>query len=286
MSPPTRERPRASRDRRPSLREPTITVESALLTALIVACGALGLAVGSFLNVVIYRVPLKRSVVSPGSACPSCETPIAGRDNIPVVSWLLLKGRCRTCGAPISLRYPLVELATGALFVATAARFGLHWDLPAFLAFFSGLLALAIIDVELLILPKAIVYWTLLLVGAFLVLAAVMTPDWRALLIGAACAVGWWALFFLLNWIAPRALGFGDVRLALVLGLALGWLGIWYLLVGFIAANLIGLVVSIVLIATHRMKRSQQIPYGVFLAAGAGFAIFAGHLLVPSIQKL
>lgn len=257
-----------------------------MLTALIVACGAFGLAVGSFLNVVIYRVPLKKSIVSPGSACPSCETPIANRDNIPVLSWLLLRGRCRTCGAPISPRYPLVELATGALFAATAARFGLHWDLPAFLVFFAGLLALAIIDVELLILPKAIVYWTLLLVAALLVLAAAMTPDWRALGIGAACAAGWWALFFLLNWIYPRALGFGDVRLALVLGLALGWLGIWYVLIGFLAANLVGLLVSLFLIATHRMTRSQQIPYGVFLAAGAAVAVFAGPLVVPWIEKL
>jgi leader peptidase (prepilin peptidase)/N-methyltransferase len=255
-----------------------------MLTALIVACGAFGLAVGSFLNVVIYRVPLKKSIVSPGSACPSCETPIANRDNIPVVSWLLLRGRCRTCRAPISPRYPLVELATGALFAGTAARFGLHWDLPAFLVFFSGLLALAIIDVELLILPKSIVYWTLALMAAFLMLAAAMTPDWRALAIGAASAVGWWALFFLLNLIYPRALGFGDVRLALVLGLGLGWLGIWYVLVGFFAANLVGLLVSLALIATHRMKRSQQIPYGVFLALGASLAIFLGPAIVPTLQ--
>ena len=257
-----------------------------MLTVLIVACGCFGLAVGSFLNVVIYRVPLKRSIVSPGSACPTCETPIKGRDNIPVLSWLLLRGRCRTCDARISARYPLVELATGALFVATAARFGLHWDLPAFLAFFAGLLALAIIDVELLILPKTIVYWTLVLVGVFLVLAAAKTPDWRALGIGAACAVGWWALFFLLNWLYPKALGFGDVRLALLLGLALGWLGIWYVLIGFIVANLVGVLVSLFLIATHRMTRSQQIPYGVFLALGASIAVFLGPVVVPTLQGL
>ena len=114
-----------------------------MLGVLIGLCAVLGLAVGSFLNVVIYRVPMNESVVSPRSACPSCGAPIRERDNIPVVSWLVLRGRCRDCHAPISARYPLVELACGALFAGTAARFGLQWDLPAFLVLFAGLLALS-----------------------------------------------------------------------------------------------------------------------------------------------
>ena len=128
-----------------------------MLGILIVGCAVLGLAVGSFLNVVIYRVPRGESIVTPPSACPTCHSPIAPWDNIPVFSWLVLRGRCRNCQAPISARYPLVELATAGLFAGTAARFGYQWDLPAFLVLFAGLLALSCIDVERLLLPKKIV---------------------------------------------------------------------------------------------------------------------------------
>src|SRR5437588_1094258 len=107
-----------------------VTAVTAFVT---VVCGLFGLVVGSFLNVVIYRVPRKESVVRPRSRCPRCGTQLADRDNVPVVSWVLLRGRCRTCGEPISPRYPLVELATAALFVAVALRFGPDWAVPAFL---------------------------------------------------------------------------------------------------------------------------------------------------------
>src|SRR5436309_6749414 len=125
------------------------------VTALVAAgCGLLGLAVGSFLNVVIYRVPRKESVVRPRSRCPGCGTQLADRDNIPVVSWLLLRGRCRTCGEPISARYPLVELGTAALFVAAALRFGADWAVPGFLLFFASLLAISLTDLEHYIIPN------------------------------------------------------------------------------------------------------------------------------------
>src|SRR6202044_1107280 len=120
-------------------------------------CLLLGLVIGSFLNVVIYRVPRGISVVSPRSACPSCETPILERDNVPVISWLPLRGHCRTCQEPISPQYPLVELACAGLFAGTAARFGYDWALPAFLVLFAGLLAPSIIDIETLLLPKKVV---------------------------------------------------------------------------------------------------------------------------------
>ena len=129
-----------------------------MLGLLIGGCALWGLAIGSFLNVVIYRVPRHESIVSPRSACPTCGAPIRERDNIPVLSWLVLGGRCRDCHSPISARYPLVELGNAALFAAAAARLGFNWDLPAFLVLFAGLLALACIDLELLILPKLIVY--------------------------------------------------------------------------------------------------------------------------------
>src|SRR5271170_5645896 len=113
------------------------------LGVLIVVCGLFGLAIGSFLNVVIYRVPRGLSVVSPRSACPGCGNPIAERDNVPIVSWLLLRRRCRHCSEPISVRYPMVELACAGLFAGTAARFGYDWAVPAFLVLFAGLLALS-----------------------------------------------------------------------------------------------------------------------------------------------
>lgn len=248
--------------------------------ALIVGCTLLGLVIGSFLNVVIARVPEGRSIVSPASACPSCGAPIGARDNIPVLSWLLLQGRCRHCRAGISAQYPLVEAACGALFAGTAARFGFAWVLPAYLALFAGLLALSVIDIQTLRLPKSVVYVDSLVVTLLLVLATAITGTWHQLLVGVICGAVWFVVFFGLNFASPRLLGFGDVRLAPVLGLALGWLGAGYVVLGFLAANLIGAVVGVALIATRRMSRDQQIPYGVFLAAGCALAVFAGPVLL------
>ena len=253
-----------------------------MFTLLIVGCGFLGLIIGSFLNVVIYRVPLHLSIVSPRSSCPSCHTPILERDNIPVLSWLLLGRKCRTCRAPISARYPLVELGCAGLFAGVAAREGFNWDVPALLIFVAGLLALASIDLERLILPKSIVYATLLLLAAALLLDAGVTHQWHRLLIAVLCALSWFVAFFSLNFLSPRYLGFGDVRLSLVLGLALGWLGIRYVILGFFAANFIGAVVGVTLIALKKMSRNQPIPFGVFLSIGAALAIYAGpELLIP-----
>jgi leader peptidase (prepilin peptidase)/N-methyltransferase len=253
-----------------------------VFTLLIVGCGVFGLIVGSFLNVVIYRVPLHMSIVSPRSACPSCHTPILERDNVPVFSWLLLRGKCRTCRAPISVRYPIVELSCAALFAGVAAREGFNWDVPPLLLFVAGLLALASIDLERLILPKSIVYATFVLVLAGLILDAGVTHEWHRLLIAGVCSLSWFLLFFVLNFLGPRYLGFGDVRLAAVLGLALGWLGIRYVILGFFAANLIGSVIGVTLIAMKRMRRDQPVPFGVFLSLGAALAIYAGpEILIP-----
>jgi len=128
------------------------------MTALAAAiCFVIGLCVGSFLNVVIYRVPRRESVVRPRSHCPACEAPIADRDNIPVLSWMLLRGRCRSCGARISVRYPLVELGTAVLFVAAAVRLGATWQLPAFCVFFASLLAISVIDLDHYIIPNRVI---------------------------------------------------------------------------------------------------------------------------------
>jgi leader peptidase (prepilin peptidase)/N-methyltransferase len=242
-------------------------------------CGLLGLLVGSYLNVVIYRVPRRESIVSPRSHCPGCATVLANRDNIPVISWLLLGGRCRTCGEPISRRYPSVELACGVLFAAAGLRFGLNWELPAFLVLEAGLLALACIDVEHYLLPKRIVYPLFGLVGALLLSAAAISGDWKRLVIALACAAGWFAVFFAINRYDRRWLAFGDVRMSPVLGLSLGWLGVRYVLLGFFAANLIGAVIALSLIAAKRIQRKTPLPYGVFLSVGTFVAIYAGPLI-------
>jgi leader peptidase (prepilin peptidase) / N-methyltransferase len=244
------------------------------LGILVALCALLGLAIGSFLNVVIYRVPRGESIVSPPSACPDCGTPISNRDNVPVVSWLVLGGRCRSCGKPISARYPLVEATTSLLFAGAALRYGYDAALPALLVLLAGLFALACIDLELRLLPRKIVYPLLGMVAALLVAASIGTGDYRSLWIAAVCSVAWFAAFYAINRFDERYLGFGDVRLALVLGLGLGYLGVATVLVGFFTANVVGATLGVVLIASRRMRRDQPIPYGVFLALGAAIAIY------------
>ncbi|WP_030767682.1 MULTISPECIES: prepilin peptidase [unclassified Streptomyces] len=247
---------------------------------LFLTIGLLGLAVGSFLNVAVSRVPAGRSVVRPRSACPHCATPIAARDNIPVVSWLLLGRRCRACRVPIPARYPLLEALTAALFVAEALRFGWSPTLPAELVFTAGLLALAACDAELFLLPRRLVYPTLGLTAACLLAAAAATGQWYRLGVTAACGVGAFAVFFALHWARPAWLGFGDVRLAGLLGTGLGWLGPWYVVLAVLAGSLAGLLVGIALMATGRATRSTRLPFGLFLAAGAIATLLAGAPVV------
>ena len=235
---------------------------------------------GSFLNVVIYRVPRKESVVQPRSACPSCATPIANRDNIPIVSWLLLRGKCRTCGEAISPRYLLVEAFTALLFVGAALRFGAAWDLPAFLVVLAGLLALAFTDLEHFLLPIRIVYPVLAMEAALLLLAAAATGQWSRLEVAAVTGAVAAASFFAIHFLNPKWMGFGDVRLAGVIGLALGWLGAAIALLGIFLGFLLGAIVGVALIVTKRIDAKAHIPFGVFLALGAFIAVYAGHPLV------
>jgi leader peptidase (prepilin peptidase)/N-methyltransferase len=248
--------------------------------ALIGICALLGLAIGSFLNVVIYRVPLGLSVVSPPSACPHCHHEIRPYDNVPVLSWLILRGKCRDCATPISARYPAVEAACSALFAAVAWHLGVSWAVAPYCALMAGLLALALIDLDHLKLPKTLVWIHLALVGALLIVTTAIYGHWRALLIAVICSIVWAMLFFVINFVSPRLLGFGDVRFSLVLGLALGYLGFAYAAVGFLLANLIGLSCTIVLVATKRINMNQPVPYGVFLAIGTAVAFFAGSSIL------
>ena len=178
------------------------------LWLLIVVCALFGLVVGSFLNVVIYRVPRKESVVTPPSACPSCGTELAARDNIPVLSWVLLRGKCRTCSAPISWQYPVVELLCAALFAGVAARFGWNWAVPAYLALFAGLLALSWIDVERMLLPKAIVWPLLAMVAGLLLVPAAVYGAWHSYWVAWAFAGGVVPALLPAEFCQPAVVGF------------------------------------------------------------------------------
>jgi leader peptidase (prepilin peptidase)/N-methyltransferase len=248
----------------------------------VVAAALLGASVGSFLNVVIYRVPEGRSVVRPPSACPGCGAPIAARDNIPVLSWLALRGRCRGCARPISARYPAVEALTAALWVALYLRFGRSPTLPAMVIFVSGLVALAFIDFDHLKLPRVIVWPLGVATAAALVGAAAADGQWHRLAVAAASGAAELALLFAVHWASPRSLGFGDVRLGPVIGLALGWLGWRYALWAFVVANALGAVVGLGLVAAGRGDRRTRLPFGVFLAAGAvATLLYSGRITLP-----
>jgi leader peptidase (prepilin peptidase) / N-methyltransferase len=235
--------------------------------------GLCGLAVGWFLTVVIYRVPQRLPVTRPPFACPHCRTPIGWRDNIPLASWLLLRGRCRACSMRISAHYPAVEVLASGLFVLVALRFGWSTTLPAMLVLVAGLIALAFCDLDRLLLPKRIVYVTSLLVAAALVGAATANGEWRRLGVAGACAAAAFVAFVGIHLASPGALGFGDVRLAPLIGGALGWLGVRYALLAFVLGAFLGAITGLALIALGRKGRRDPLPFGAFLAVGAVIAL-------------
>jgi leader peptidase (prepilin peptidase)/N-methyltransferase len=249
------------------------------MAVLIVLVGLLGLAIGSFLNVVIWRVPRGESVARPPSHCPSCETPISPKDNLPVLSWLLLRGRCRHCSSRISPRYPLVELGSCALFVAFAAHFGLHADLVGFLYLAAVGLALAMIDLDLMRLPDALTLPSYPVGAALLGLAAAVDHAPHAFvraLLGMAAMSGFYALVW---FVYPAGMGLGDVKLAGVLGLYLGWLGWGQLLVGAFGAFAVGAAVSVGIVLATSGGRKTRVPFGPFMLVGVLIGIYAGHPL-------
>jgi leader peptidase (prepilin peptidase)/N-methyltransferase len=245
-----------------------------------VVCGLFGLVIGSFLNVVIYRLPRRESLAHPPSHCPVCGAPVRPWDNVPVFSWFALRGRCRDCSAPISARYPLVEALTAALFVGAAWRLGARAELADFCVFFAFLVALSGIDLDHHILPSRIIYPA---AGASLVLLALASGvdhNWHRYqdaVIGGALAL---AALFVIHVAVPRGMGFGDVRLAGLLGLNLGWLGLAHVAVGLFAGFLFGAVVGVGLMAVGAASRKSRIPFGPFLAAGAVVGVLWGTTVV------
>jgi leader peptidase (prepilin peptidase)/N-methyltransferase len=241
--------------------------------------GLFGLLIGSFLNVVIWRVPRGESVVSPGSACPWCGHPVRGRDNIPVLSWLLLRGRCRDCGEPIARRYPAVELGTGVAFAAVTAWTGLAWELPALLYLTAVAIALTLIDLDVQRLPDAIVLPSIVVAAALLTLAAAMTGQWSDLRRAFLAAAVLFAAYFLMKVAYPPGMGFGDVKLAALLGLYLGWIGWGAVVIGSFAAFVLGGIFSIGLVLMRRAGRKSGVPFGPWMILGAAVGITVGESL-------
>jgi leader peptidase (prepilin peptidase)/N-methyltransferase len=255
---------------------------------LLIASGLLGLLVGSFLNVVVYRVPRAVSLSRPASRCPACGHPIRYRHNVPVVSWLLLRGRCADCAAPISARYPAVELATAALFVAITLRLGqlgLLTALPAFLWFVAVAISLALIDLETGRLPDVIVLPTYPVLAVLLTLAAFLASDPAALLRAAVGAVASFALYYVIALARPDGMGFGDVKTAGIIGGMLAFVSYPVLLVGVAAAFLLGATTGIAAMLTRRASRTSRLSFGPFMVAGAMTAVFVGTPLANAYQR-
>jgi len=250
------------------------------------ACALLGLLVGSFANVVIARIPAGGSVVRPPSACPACRVPIAPRDNIPVLSWLVLRGRCRSCAAPISVRYPLVELAVAAVFGVVGASIGLSPALPGFLLYAWTLIVIAVIDADTRKIPNRLTYPLTPALAVLLVGAALVQGDpglaLRTLLGGVAA----FAALLALALISPRGMGMGDVKLAAFIGLGLGHLSWGHVVLGVFGAFLLGGVVAIGLLLVRLRRRSDQLPFGPYLAVAALLAVVAGGPLIDAYRSL
>jgi len=256
--------------------------------ALAGASGGFGLLIGSFLNVLIWRLPRGESLSHPGSACPKCGHAIRWWDNVPVVSWLVLRGKCRDCAEPISWRYPVVELATGVFFAGVAwwgltgspsTSSGTFLMLAAFLYLAAISVALTMIDLDTHKLPNKIVLPAYAVGIALLGAASILATDYEALIRGGIGLAAMFVVYLLMALAYPGGMGFGDVKLAGVLGLFLGWLGWGNLLVGSFGAFLFGGVFSIALLVLRKVNRKSGIPFGPWMLAGAWLGIFGGDTI-------
>jgi leader peptidase (prepilin peptidase)/N-methyltransferase len=258
---------------------------------MLIIAGIAGALIGSFLNVVVYRLPRGQSIISPASACPLCHQQIRSFDNVPILSWLYLHGKCRNCRAGISLRYPLVEIATATLFILILWRFpptsiGTTLDLLALLYLASISVALGLIDLDTHTLPNRIVLPSYI-VGAILMLASAISmgqaqPLIRAV-IGAALM---WLIYLFMALAYKGGMGFGDVKTAGALGLFLGYLGWKVLIVGAFAAFFLGGVFALALLITRRVSVKSGIPFGPWMLVGAWVGIFLGGGIAQNYLSL
>jgi leader peptidase (prepilin peptidase)/N-methyltransferase len=232
----------------------------------------LGAIIGSFLNVVVWRLPRGESLATPPSRCPSCGQRIAPYDNVPVVSWLLLRGRCRHCGARISPRYPLIELLTAAAFAGVVAVRGFDEGLVLELPFVAGLIALAGIDYDHKLLPNRIVYP----MAAYGLLATLIV-DRDDLVEHLIAGAGAFLFLFLAVLAYPRGMGMGDVKLGGAMGLYLGLSILPALLTAFLSGTIVGLVI---IAREGADARKKAVPFGVFLALGGIVGVLAGPELI------
>ena len=238
-----------------------------------VLAGILGAVIGSFLNVVAYRLPRKESLISPGSRCPECETPIKPYDNVPVLGWLLLRGRCRACGTRIAWRYPAVEAVTGLLCAAVVVRFGADRDAWLGLVLVLLLVPITLIDLDYQIIPNK-----LTLSGSIAAVALVLATrsgDVTEHLIAAAAAGGFLLVAAL---VYPSGMGMGDVKLAGMLGLFLGRAVGPAMMCALFTGSVVG--IGIMLVKGAKEGRKTRIPFGPWLAVGGLVGLFAGDAIV------
>ena len=250
-----------------------------------------GALIGSFLNVVVYRLPRRKSIAFPPSACSSCNVLISRYDNIPILSWLLLRGRCRSCKASISPRYIYVEVSTAALFALITWKFppkslvtGI--DLVALLYLASISIALALIDLETHTLPNRIVLPSYLVGAVLMGASAIARGDFYPFERGLLGAAVMWSSYFLMAMAYGGGMGFGDVKTAGALGLFLGYLGWKVLIVGAFSAFILGGVFALALIATKKVKLRSGIPFGPWMLIGAWIGIFLGGVIAEGYSNL
>lgn len=243
----------------------------------------LGAAIGSFLNVCIYRLPLDQSIVSPGSRCMSCGAAVRWFDNIPIISWIILRGRCRGCGTGFSIRYPLVELLTACVMLILFLRFGLSVSFAVYALLVAALIVVTFIDFDHQIIPDEISLSGVIL--GFLASFFLPEPGWASSLAG--IVVGWGSLalvFYVYLWLTGReGMGGGDAKLLAMLGAFLGWKAVPFII---FTSSLVGSVVGLSLMGLQRKGRHLAIPFGPYLAMGAVLYIFYGPQLINWYLRL
>ena len=248
------------------------------MTLGVILAFVLGLIFGSFGTVAAHRIPRRETIVTGRSKCPHCGRQIKAHENVPVVSYLVLRGRCPGCGTRISLRYPLTELATGALFALAVVKFEVTVTAAVYAAFFWVLVVLTVIDLEHKLLPNRIVYPTFVAGWAGIVLAALVDGDTERLRSAALGAMVFGGFFFVVAFVYPAGMGGGDVKLAFVLGTFVGYAGgVGAVLAGMFASFLLGGVIGIIAMRVSGKGRKTKIPFGPFLALGSVIAVFLGE---------